>query len=37
MFCPKCGATLPEGTAFCTACSAPQNQPQPNYYAPRFR
>ena len=38
MFCPKCGANLPENSTFCSACGAqiaattqpqPQAQPQP--------
>ena len=41
MFCPKCGASLPDGTAFCTSCgqslgqqAAPQ-QPQQAYQQPQ--
>ena len=27
MFCTKCGANLPDGTAFCSSCGRPQGQP----------
>ena len=44
MFCPKCGAQLPDGTTFCTSCgqplaqqAAPQQQAyqQPQYQQPQ--
>lgn len=38
MFCPNCGANLPEGTTFCGNCGAPQKAQapvqQPVYQAP---
>lgn len=39
MFCPNCGAQLPEGSVFCTNCGAklaePQQQPQQQYQQPQ--
>lgn len=29
MFCSKCGANVPEGTAFCSACGQPMGGPSP--------
>lgn len=29
MFCPHCGAQLPDGTAFCTSCGQPTTQQAP--------
>ena len=40
MFCPKCGANVPEGTPFCGSCGTPLNAQQqapvqqPTYQAP---
>ena len=34
MFCPHCGAQLPDGTAFCTSCGQPTaQQPSPDQQA----
>ena len=29
MFCPKCGAQVPDGSPFCASCGAPMAQQQP--------
>ena len=36
MFCTKCGQQLPDGSAFCSVCGAPQAAPapQPQYQQP---
>ena len=31
MFCKNCGKQLPDGTAYCTQCGAPQNQAKQGY------
>ena len=33
MFCPHCGAQLPDGTAFCTSCGKPTAQQAPDQQA----
>lgn len=44
MFCPNCGAQLPDGAAFCSVCGQPQQnarpayqQPQQNYQQPYYQ
>ncbi len=34
MFCSKCGAAVPEGASFCSACGQPMGGPQPIVAAP---
>lgn len=39
MFCSKCGQQLPDGSAFCSVCGAPQTvaAPQPAYQQPTYQ
>ncbi|MBR6704720.1 MAG: zinc ribbon domain-containing protein [Lachnospiraceae bacterium] len=35
MFCPNCGAQLPDGAAFCSVCGQPQQKARPAYQQPQ--
>ena len=35
MYCPNCGAQLPDGAAFCNVCGQPQQNARPAYQQPQ--